>query len=149
VLTSSVTINGVTKTVGGNYFGYDLGENDGGLGTYSRQLHQSLNTGGGVTQNLSNDISNNTGTLPSSITTPFVYAVSFGDTASGYFSFSGPTSETIHANLATLAISNHIRAVESAVPEPSTWAMMLLGFAGVGFIGYRRSRKSTMALSAA
>jgi len=29
----------------------------------------------------------------------------------------------------------------SAVPEPSTWAMMILGFAGVGFIAYRRSRK--------
>jgi hypothetical protein len=31
--------------------------------------------------------------------------------------------------------------VASAVPEPSTWAMLLLGFAGVGFMGYRRSRK--------
>jgi len=29
----------------------------------------------------------------------------------------------------------------SAVPEPSTWAMMLLGFAGVGFITYRRKSK--------
>jgi hypothetical protein len=29
-----------------------------------------------------------------------------------------------------------------AVPEPSTWAMMLLGFAGLGFAGYRRSRKA-------
>ena len=29
----------------------------------------------------------------------------------------------------------------AAVPEPSTWAMMILGFAGVGFIAYRRSRK--------
>jgi hypothetical protein len=35
------------------------------------------------------------------------------------------------------------------VPEPSTWAMMILGFAGVGFMTYRRSRKSAMALSAA
>jgi PEP-CTERM motif len=26
----------------------------------------------------------------------------------------------------------------AAVPEPSTWAMMILGFAGVGFIAYRR-----------
>ena len=34
-----------------------------------------------------------------------------------------------------------------AVPEPSTWAMMLLGFAGVGFMAYRR--KSTPALMAA
>lgn len=25
-----------------------------------------------------------------------------------------------------------------AIPEPSTWAMMLLGFAGVGFLAYRR-----------
>lgn len=29
----------------------------------------------------------------------------------------------------------------SGVPEPSTWAMMFLGFAGVGFMAYRRSRK--------
>lgn len=29
----------------------------------------------------------------------------------------------------------------AAVPEPATWAMMFLGFAGVGFMGYRRSRK--------
>ncbi len=28
--------------------------------------------------------------------------------------------------------------VTNAVPEPSTWAMMLLGFAGVGFMAYRR-----------
>ena len=30
----------------------------------------------------------------------------------------------------------------SAVPEPSTWAMMLLGFAGVGFMAYRPRRKN-------
>ena len=29
-----------------------------------------------------------------------------------------------------------------ATPEPSTWAMMLAGFAGLGFAGYRGSRKS-------
>jgi choice-of-anchor A domain-containing protein len=27
-----------------------------------------------------------------------------------------------------------------AVPEPSTWAMLIAGFAGLGFVGYRRSR---------
>jgi hydroxymethylpyrimidine pyrophosphatase-like HAD family hydrolase len=26
-------------------------------------------------------------------------------------------------------------------PEPSTWAMMLLGFAGLAFAGYRRTRE--------
>ena len=29
----------------------------------------------------------------------------------------------------------------AAVPEPSTWAMMILGCTGVGFMAYRRSRK--------
>jgi hypothetical protein len=31
-----------------------------------------------------------------------------------------------------------------AVPEPSTWAMMLLGFAGVGFMAYRRKAKPAL-----
>jgi hypothetical protein len=37
--------------------------------------------------------------------------------------------------------------LQGGVPEPSTWAMMLLGFAGVGFMAYRR--KSKQALMAA
>jgi hypothetical protein len=32
--------------------------------------------------------------------------------------------------------------VGNTVPEPSSWAMMLLGFAGLGFVGYRRTRKA-------
>jgi hypothetical protein len=32
-------------------------------------------------------------------------------------------------------------AVTPAVPEPSTWAMLLLGFAGIGFMAYRRKSK--------
>jgi hypothetical protein len=31
--------------------------------------------------------------------------------------------------------------VNSAVPEPSTWAMMILGFCGLGFMTYRRKDK--------
>jgi hypothetical protein len=34
------------------------------------------------------------------------------------------------------------------VPEPSTWAMMLLGFAGLGFAGYRHARRARLALAA-
>jgi hypothetical protein len=37
--------------------------------------------------------------------------------------------------------------VSAAVPEPSTWAMMMLGFFGLGFMAYRR--KSETALNAA
>lgn len=34
--------------------------------------------------------------------------------------------------------------ITPAVPEPSTWAMMILGFAGVGFMTYRRKNKVAM-----
>jgi hypothetical protein len=29
----------------------------------------------------------------------------------------------------------------TGAPEPSTWAMMLAGFAGLGFLGWRRASK--------
>jgi hypothetical protein len=32
----------------------------------------------------------------------------------------------------------------AAVPEPSTWAMMILGFAGVGFMAYRRRNSHSL-----
>jgi hypothetical protein len=32
-------------------------------------------------------------------------------------------------------------SVGSAVPELSTWAMMILGFAGIGFLAYRRKER--------
>ena len=40
--------------------------------------------------------------------------------------------------------------ITGGVPEPSTWAMMLVGFAGLGFAGYRQTkRKDGVAVSAA
>ena len=37
--------------------------------------------------------------------------------------------------------------VGSGVPEPSTWAMMILGFAGIGFMACRRNRKPELRLT--
>jgi hypothetical protein len=34
--------------------------------------------------------------------------------------------------------------ISTDVPEPSTWAMMILGFAGVGFMAYRRKSKPAL-----
>jgi hypothetical protein len=36
-------------------------------------------------------------------------------------------------------------AAGSAVPEPSTWAMMLAGFAGLGWLARTRGRKTSSA----
>ena len=56
---------------------------------------------------------------------------------SGLLSFSGTIPQTGgDFNAAVDAISI------SAVPEPATWAMMMLGFVGIGFMSYRRSRRS-------
>lgn len=34
-----------------------------------------------------------------------------------------------------------VTQLASAVPEPSTWAMLLMGFIGLGFAGYRKQEK--------
>jgi hypothetical protein len=42
---------------------------------------------------------------------------------------------------------NFLTSNVSAVPEPATWLMMILGFAGVGFLGYRRRTKAIASLA--
>ena len=49
---------------------------------------------------------------------------------------------TTPAMLPEIRIEGELTA---AVPEPSTWAMMLLGFAGIGYGVYRRKRMATLA----
>lgn len=38
-----------------------------------------------------------------------------------------------------------VNSTVSSVPEPSTWAMMILGFAALGFMAYRRRDSSALA----
>jgi hypothetical protein len=38
----------------------------------------------------------------------------------------------------------NVSVIYSAVPEPSTWAMMILGFFGVGFMAYRRRNSAVL-----
>jgi hypothetical protein len=44
--------------------------------------------------------------------------------------------------------SNGLFGSITAVPEPSSWAMLILGFAGIGFMAHRRKRTGS-ALAAA
>ena len=50
----------------------------------------------------------------------------------------GDTYLNIHSSVVP---GGEIRGFLAAVPEPSTWAMLLLGFAGIGFMAYRRKSK--------
>ncbi len=45
----------------------------------------------------------------------------------------------------THAGSVSVSPITAAAPEPATWAMMLAGFAGLGFLGYRQSAKARIA----
>jgi hypothetical protein len=35
-------------------------------------------------------------------------------------------------------------SIPPSVPEPSTWAMMFLGFAGLGYAAYRKGRPTIL-----
>ena len=45
------------------------------------------------------------------------------------------------------ATGTPVPLLTTAVPEPSTWAMMLLGFCGVGFMAYRRKSMAAIRLA--
>jgi hypothetical protein len=68
-----------------------------------------------------------------SLTTPFSYTINTQSTYDNSSSFQyGADSLTLLSTTVTLT---------DGVPEPSTWAMMILGFAGVGAMSYRRRRR--------
>jgi hypothetical protein len=69
---------------------------------------------------------------------------SFDVTATGNDTFSVDFfNDPNYDGLDSFSVTN----VTSAVPEPSTWAMMMLGFAGVGFMAYRRKSKPAFRLA--
>ena len=47
-------------------------------------------------------------------------------------------------NLSNSGVNGVDFVLTAAVPEPSTWAMMILGFFGLGFIAYRRRNKTVL-----
>ena len=60
------------------------------------------------------------------------------------FSSLGVTPGTYEWTWGTGTNQNFTLVIGSAVPEPATWAMMILGFTGFGFMGYRRKSKPAL-----
>jgi hypothetical protein len=46
----------------------------------------------------------------------------------------------------TAGLTGNVGGIAGDVPEPSTWAMLILGFAGVGFMAYRRKGQGALRL---
>jgi hypothetical protein len=78
----------------------------------------------------------------SGITTTLTFATNPTSLDELGIGFSGFTADGLaSATVSGVSLSND-GTVTSAVPEPSTWAMMFLGFAGLGFLSYRRTRRT-------
>ncbi len=60
----------------------------------------------------------------------------------------GATPGTYKWTWGSGANQNFTLVIGTVVPEPSTWAMMLFGFAGLGFMGYQSAGRRRMARSA-
>jgi hypothetical protein len=109
--------------------------------SFNLNIQQPTNPPGDSVFNISNASLANLG--PFNLNGVTVSDLHFSETGDG--AYNGSTWTNPEGGTSTL----YIEAVfTAAVPEPSTWAMMILGFAGVGFMGYRR-RKGTMASAAA
>jgi hypothetical protein len=118
-----LTIGGVSIEIGGNSVGEIQGINN-GPGAFSEQLHAAFDTNG---SSIESSIFNFSGVLPATITTPFVYNGTSSDGGDSNFSAFGASGSDL--SVTTLVVS--LDAPTSAVPESSTWAMLLIGFAGL------------------
>ncbi|UPK07716.1 PEPxxWA-CTERM sorting domain-containing protein [Bradyrhizobium sp. 170] len=112
------------SAIGANFFGSNLG------GFFqSGDIALSLTDSYGVTSY----------TIFGATTSSFVGFVSDGTITSLTVSAVQPAGGPLWPTVDNLTLA---QGLTSAVPEPSTWAMMILGFAGVGYMTYRRRKQA-------
>ena len=145
---------GPAPVKGGSY-GLDLV----GYGS-TGEISQTINTVAGKTYNVTLDYKSNPGVvsptaqiLVAGPTGPvtIVGNVTGGSSWKEYWGeFTATSSSTSFAVNETYGYSNGGVFLDnvsvSAVPELSTWVMMLLGFASLGFAGYRRTKTNSVSL---
>ena len=101
------------------------------------------------------EIQNATSALPNNYDIPFSYQVAPGDVTFGEFLYyryalATQTEAYAYAHLAvdTLTIGP-LTDGGGPVPEPASWALMILGFGGVGAMLRRRSERSSVPMNGA
>ncbi len=131
-----ITINGVTQSIGSLSSSQALNYHSGNQSHVQHEAYHGTEYTQYITMGQTDNVN---GSLPLDLTAPYDFS---GPNGTGFFRFEGGTL--------ALFTPTRVTSVEiaAAVPEPSTWAMMILGFAGIGFMAYRR-RNQVAAPSAA
>jgi hypothetical protein len=142
-IVAALTINGQTFTINesssGNVFDRGLGN-----GTIEQQLQAFVwNSGQQLQeQSINTDITTNIAAVPL-LDVPLP-AMTAADFSTVFAAFSDQSSLFSTGQVETLNLGIMSVNEAPAVPELSTWAMMILGFAGVSFMAYRRRNKTAM-----
>jgi PEP-CTERM motif len=66
---------------------------------------------------------------------------SAGGSAFNWYSVGSQTYLSANASAGAYNPGEVVGSVSLNTPEPSTWVMMLVGFAGLGYVGHRRARQ--------
>jgi hypothetical protein len=140
---------------GSQYDGYQytiFGSNDGSTWNF---LYDTISVAG-VGEPFT--IGTSSGTAPylvNNVLTPSAFNPSGTPGYEAFFDFSGTGAFRYYAlGASTVAFAQgnsdqeFSAVLASGVPEPSTWAMLLLGFAGLGFAGYRKAKVARTVLAA-
>jgi hypothetical protein len=136
-VTASVSINGVVDDFAAGPF-FNGGELDG----ETEVFNAGSIIGASVLGDGSSFESNVTGTdfsFPLSLTpSGYSYNPTAADQASIFLS--DDLGDIIEGDISNASLTVAVTPPPVATPEPSTWAMMLIGFAGFGALAYRRAR---------
>jgi hypothetical protein len=134
-----VTVNGVTISIDPSYYSQIYGSQNGITG---EQYHIVMSDDGTTHSSSLAYISGNDPSIPSSITGPLILTplTQYTTFAEYYQSSNDVVSADIQAAVTSLTVRPEI----AAVPEPSTWAMMIMGFFGVALMTYRQRKNTTL-----
>lgn len=133
-----------TLSSGGLFdFAFSAGRSEGACACQDVPLTFSVSIDGVVLSSILPTFDPSNASFPTALKLLSTYAGTVSLAAGSHeFAFNFSRGETIFGRGPYFGIDgvNLVQQQVSAVPEPSTWAMMLLGFAGIGYGVYRRKK---------
>jgi hypothetical protein len=139
---ASMTINGFTSTFVPDLVGQIIATN--GQPNIVNEIFDNAESSVGeqILLDMSNSFSQISGSIPGTIDVPLTYTLGPNDTGGGNALFGGGPDSF---NLSPVTVTYTIPSIGPGVPEPATWAMILVGFAGLGYAGFRRRPRAPLA----